>query len=55
MKCLICGGSLFECIHKGTRDISSIDVLRCVNCGMVQLDNQKYNTEQQYMRGYAEK
>lgn len=51
MKCLICGNSRFDCIHNGTRDIPEIDVIQCTECGMVQLDNNKYNTEQDYSKG----
>lgn len=51
MKCLICGGTQFRCIHKGTRDISSIDVMKCEECGMVQLNCDTYNTEDNYERG----
>lgn len=51
MECLICGGSHFECIHKGTRDVPGLNVVKCVDCGMVQLDTQRYNTEQHYIRG----
>lgn len=35
MKCLICGGDGFECIHKGTRDFPQINVMKCQECGMV--------------------
>lgn len=50
-RCLICGKDSFDCIHAGTRDIPSINVMKCVNCGMVQLDSSKYNTEENYARG----
>lgn len=51
MKCLICGNENFECIHKGTRDIPDINVMKCMECGMVQLDCSEYNTEQNYGDG----
>lgn len=51
MKCLICGNGNFECIHKGTRDIPDINVMKCMECGMVQLDCSEYNTEQNYGDG----
>lgn len=51
MQCLICGSGKFKCIHKGTRDISDINVMKCEECGMVQLDCDQYNTEQNYRRG----
>lgn len=51
MKCLICGESLFTCIHYGTRDIQDINVMKCIKCGMVQLDKKVYNTEQGYVSG----
>lgn len=51
MKCLICGNENFECIHKGTRDIPNINVMRCTECNMVQLDCSEYNTEQNYGDG----
>ena len=50
MKCLICGGSRFVCIHEGTRDIPEIKVMKCEECDMVQLDCSAYNTEQNYRR-----
>ncbi len=37
MNCLICGDSRFKCIHKGTRDVSGINVVKCVDRGLVQL------------------
>lgn len=51
MKCLICGGSRFVCIHEGTRDIPEIKVMKCEECDMVQLDCSAYNTEQNYRGG----
>lgn len=51
MKCLICGGDSFECIHKGTRDIPSINVMKCKECSMVQLDCAEYNTTSNYREG----
>lgn len=51
MRCLICGGNQFSCIHNGTRDIAGINVMKCTGCGMVQLDTKMYNTEQNYMGG----
>lgn len=48
MKCLICEGNNFVCIHKGTRDIPQINVMKCRECGMVQLDSSEYNTMQNY-------
>lgn len=38
-KCLICGGQEYSIIHKGTRDIKNIDVLKCNNCGAVRLSS----------------
>lgn len=51
MKCLICGEDNFECIHKGTRDIPGINVMKCKECGTVQLDSNQYNTAQKYRGG----
>lgn len=51
MKCIICGSEDFECIHKGTRDVPDINVMRCKECSMVQLDCYEYNTEKNYRRG----
>lgn len=51
MKCLICGNHHFECIHSGTRDVPHIHVMKCLGCGMVQLDGTEYNTEKNYVRG----
>lgn len=51
MKCLICGGNDFECIHRGTRDISDINTMKCRECGMVQLSCNTYNTEKNYEQG----
>lgn len=51
MKCIICGGDSFSCIHKGTRDIPQINVMKCEKCGMVQLDSNEYNTAQNYRGG----
>lgn len=51
MKCLICDGEKFERIHKGTRDIASVNVMKCIKCGMIQLDSQKYNTDENYVCG----
>ncbi len=51
MKCLICNSGEFVCIHKGTRDVPHINVMKCQNCGMVQLDCRKYNTEENYTGG----
>lgn len=51
MRCLICGNRNFKCIHHGTRDVASIDVMKCTECGMIQLDEQKENTEENYING----
>lgn len=51
MKCVICNNDEFSCIHKGTRDIPNINVMKCKNCGMVQLDSNYYNTEEMYAIG----
>lgn len=51
MQCLICGGDRFVCIHKGTRDIPQINVMKCRQCGMVQLDSTEYNTTSNYRGG----
>lgn len=51
MKCLLCKSEMFHCIHKGTRDIEEINVMKCENCGMVQLDNFSYNTDDKYRSG----
>lgn len=51
MRCLLCDGSHFLCIHHGTRDISGINVMKCSECGMVQLDSMEYNTESNYRGG----
>lgn len=51
MQCLICKSEEFDCIHEGTRDIPDIKVLKCRKCGMVCLDNQKQNAQQNYARG----
>lgn len=50
-KCLICGGSEFTCIHKGTRDDPSISVMKCMHCGFVQLDSQRKAVEAYYAAG----
>lgn len=56
MKCIICSNNEFACIHNGTRDVPHINVMKCKNCGMVQLDSNCYNTESMYTGGgYAEK
>ena len=51
MKCILCGNEEFECIHRGTRDVSNINVMKCSRCGMVQLDNLQYNTDCNYSEG----
>ncbi|MCM1153904.1 MAG: class I SAM-dependent methyltransferase [Roseburia sp.] len=51
MKCMLCNSLEFECIHNGTRDIPAIAVMKCKKCGLVQLDSQKYNTEDNYAQG----
>lgn len=51
MKCLICGNNEFDLIHKGTRDIPSINVLKCRNCGLVCNDEIRYNSEKMYADG----
>lgn len=51
MQCLICKSEEFDCIHEGTRDVPGIKVLKCRKCGMVCLDSQKQNIEQNYARG----
>ena len=51
MKCILCGNEEFECIHKGTRDVSNINVMKCSKCGIVQLNNLQYNTECNYSEG----
>lgn len=51
MKCILCGNEEFECIHRGTRDVSSINVMKCSRCGMAQLDNYQYNTDCNYSEG----
>jgi 2-polyprenyl-3-methyl-5-hydroxy-6-metoxy-1,4-benzoquinol methylase len=51
MKCIICGGGKFLLLHKGTRDVNEINVMKCSECGMVQLDNLSYNSEQKYTEG----
>lgn len=51
MKCLICGNQQFGLIHNGTRDITDVNVMKCSKCGMVQLDSQDYNTENNYVGG----
>lgn len=51
MKCLICRNTEFVCIHHGTRDVSDINVMKCKNCGMVQLDTWEYNTDEMYSGG----
>lgn len=51
MKCILCGNEEFECIHRGTRDVSNINVMKCSSCGMVQLDNLQYNTDCNYSEG----
>lgn len=39
MKCLICGSKSFELFHKGTRDDSNVDVMKCVGCNSFQLSS----------------
>lgn len=51
MKCLICGKEKFTCVHEGTRDIPTINVMKCQECGMVMLDSQVANTEENYSDG----
>ncbi len=51
MECLLCGNQHFECIHRGTRDVKEINVMRCRKCGMVQLDSKEYNAEEKYAAG----
>ena len=51
MKCFICGEKQFKCVHKGTRDVPTINVMKCCNCGFIQLDNREYNMEENYMGG----
>lgn len=51
MKCILCGNEEFECIHKGTRDVANINVMKCSKCGMVQLNDLEYNTEYNYSEG----
>ena len=51
VKCLICGSQQFQCIHKGTRDISDIDVIKCTRCGFVELSCNQYNTIENYTGG----
>lgn len=53
MKCLLCKGERFNCIHKGTRDVAELNVMRCDNCGMVQLDSFSHNTDENYAGGDA--
>lgn len=37
MKCIICGNEKFHLFHKGVRDNADIDVLKCEECGSLQL------------------
>lgn len=39
MKCLVCGNEAFELFHKGTRDHSEVDVMKCSNCRSLQLSS----------------
>lgn len=39
MKCIVCGNKSFEIFHKGTRDNSEIDVMRCGKCRSLQLSS----------------
>ena len=48
---MLCGNEEFECIHRGTRDVPNINVMKCLRCGMVQLDNYQYNTDCNYSEG----
>lgn len=38
-KCIICDCEEFKQIHRGTRDINEIDVLKCKSCGAVRLSS----------------
>ena len=51
MRCLLCGEEKHVCIHEGTRDIPQIKVMKCESCGLVQLDEIKYNTTEKYSEG----
>lgn len=51
MRCKLCGGASFVCIHKGTRDIPELNAMRCTSCGLVLLDSFDYNTETNYEEG----
>ncbi len=51
MECILCGNQYFDCIHRGTRDVSNINVMRCRKCGMVQLDCKGDNSEEKYAAG----
>ena len=51
MKCVLCKANNFICIHEGTRDVASINVMKCKECGMVQLDCFDYNTSEMYSEG----
>lgn len=51
MKCLLCKGEKFTCIHKGTRDIPELNVMRYENCGMVQFDSFSFIKDENYAQG----
>lgn len=39
MRCIVCGNESFELFHRGTRDNSAIDVMRCKKCRSFQLSS----------------
>lgn len=55
MRCLLCKGQDLEMVHKGVRDAADINVLKCLNCGLVQLDDKSMNSEAMYAGGGMQK
>lgn len=51
MQCKLCGSDDLVCIHRGTRDVPELNVMKCAQCGLVQLDNIQYNTDSNYSEG----
>lgn len=51
MKCEICGNSIVEMIHKGTRDNPDVDVYKCKNCETKFLNKKILNPDNFYSEG----
>lgn len=57
-KCYLCDNEDFDIVHEGVRDNQDINVLKCLKCGLVQLDTHKENDYEFYensgMRKYGD-